>query len=171
MKKKLLVAILSVSLLATGLMGCGNTKSGEQAERAEAETEQENQGEQLESGKVALRIWVEEANIENLQKMIDSFEQKYAGQADFEITIEPSGDADTRNNVLSDIHNAADIFSMPDDQLYSLIAGGALSPVVNQDEVKNANLPDAVDAACYQNALYAYPYTADNGYFLYYTCE
>ncbi len=149
-------------------MGCGNTKSGEQAERAEAETEQENQGEQLESGKVALRIWVEEANIENLQKMIDSFEQKYAGQADFEITIEPSVDADTRKNVLGDIHNAADIFSMPDDQLYSLIAGGALSPVVNQDEVKNANLPDAVDAACYQNALYAYPYTADNGYFLYY---
>lgn len=168
MKKKSLVAILSVSLLATGLMGCGNTKSGEQAERAEAETEQENQGEQLESGKVALCIWVEEANIENLQKMIDSFEQKYAGQADFEITIEPSVDADTRNNVLSDIHNAADIFSMPDDQLYSLIAGGALSPVVNQDEVKNANLPDAVDAACYQNALYAYPYTVDNGYFLYY---
>ncbi len=168
MKKKSLVAILSVSLLATGLMGCGNTKSGEQAERAEAETEQENQGEQLESGKVALRIWVEEANIENLQKMIDSFEQKYAGQADFEITIEPSVDADTRKNVLGDIHNAADIFSMPDDQLYSLIAGGALSPVVNQDEVKNANLPDAVDAACYQNALYAYPYTADNGYFLYY---
>lgn len=75
MKKKLLVAILSVSLLATGLMGCGNTKSGEQAERAEAETEQENQGEQLESGKVALRIWVEEANIENLQKMIDSFDK------------------------------------------------------------------------------------------------
>ena len=43
-------------------------------------------------------------------------------------------------NVLEDIHNAADIFSMPDDQLYSLIAGGALSPVVNQDTVKNANL-------------------------------
>lgn len=168
MKKKLLVAILSVSLLATGLMGCGNTKSGEQAESAEAETEQENQGEQLESGKVALRIWVEEANIENLQKMIDSFEQKYAGQADFEITIEPKGDADTRKNVLSDIHNAADIFSMADDQLYSLIAGGALSPVVNQVDVKGANLEDAVDAACYQDTLYAYPYTADNGYFLYY---
>lgn len=171
MRKKLLVTILSVSLLATGLIGCGNTKSGEQAESAEVETEQENQREQLDSGHVALRIWVEEANIENLQKMIDSFEQKYAGQADFEITIEPSGDADTRNNVLSDIHNAADIFSMPDDQLYSLIAGGALSPVVNQDAVKNANLADAVEAACYQNTLYAYPYTADNGYFLYYNKE
>ena len=168
MKKKLLVTILSVSLLAAGLMGCGNTKGGDQAESADVETEQENQEGQLESGHVALRIWVEEANIENLQKMIDSFEQKYAGQADFDITIEPSGDADTRKNVLGDIHNAADIFSMPDDQLYSLIAGGALSPVVNQDTVKNANLPDAVEAASYQSTLYAYPYTADNGYFLYY---
>lgn len=170
-RKKLLVTILSVSLLATGLIGCGNTKSGEQAESAEVETEQENQGEQLESGHVALRIWVEEANIENLQKMIDSFEQKYAGQADFEITIESRGEADTRKNVLSDIHNAADIFSMADDQLYSLIAGGALSPVVNQAEVKGANLEDAVDAACYKDVLYAYPYTADNGYFLYYNKE
>ena len=79
--------------------------------------------------------------------MIDSFEQKYAGQADFDITIEVSSDADTRNNVLGDIHNAADIFSMPDDQLYSLIAGGALSPVENQSEVKAANLSEAVDAA------------------------
>lgn len=117
---------------------------------------------------MSLRVWVEEANIENLQKMIDSFEQKYAGQADFDITIEVSSDADTRNNVLGDIHNAADIFSMPDDQLYSLIAGGALSPVENQSEVKAANLSEAVDAASYNGTLYAYPYSADNGYFLYY---
>ena len=82
-----------------------------------------------------------------------------------------SGDADTRANVLGDIHNAADIFSMPDDQLYSLIAGGALSPVANQDEVKTANLTDAVDAASYNGTVYAYPYTADNGYFLYYNKE
>lgn len=170
MKKKLLVAILSVSLLTTILAGCGNTDADHQTdtEATNTETKQDDTSEQLESGKVALRVWGEEANIENLQKMIDSFEQKYAGQADFDITIEVSGDADTRTNVLGDIHNAADIFSMPDDQLYSLIAGGALSPVVNQDEVKAANLPDAVDAASYKDTLYAYPYTADNGYFLYY---
>ncbi len=106
MKRKLLAVILSVSLLSAVLAGG-----------------------QLESGKVALRVWVEESNIDNLQKMIDSFQQKYAGQADLDITIEVSGDADTRANVLKDIHNAADVFSMPDDQLFSLIAGGALSPV------------------------------------------
>ena len=137
-------------------------------EPADVEVQQDDGDGQLESGKVSLRVWVEEANIENLQKMIDSFEQKYAGQADFDITIEVSSDADTRNNVLGDIHNAADIFSMPDDQLYSLIAGGALSPVENQSEVKAANLSEAVDAASYNGTLYAYPYSADNGYFLYY---
>ena len=147
MKKKLLVTVLSVSLLATVFAGCGNKDANNQidTEAANVEAEQADESDRLESGKVALRVWVEEANIDNLQKMIDSFEQKYAGQADFDITIEVSGDADTRTNVLGDIHNAADIFSMPDDQLYSLIAGGALSPVENQSEVKAANLADAVD--------------------------
>ncbi len=166
------MTVLATSLLAASLAGCGN-KNTDDSSQAETESvdvtaEQDAADEKLESGKVSLRVWVEEANIPNLQKMIDSFKQKYAGQADFDITIEVSGDADTRKNVLGDIHNAADIFSMPDDQLYSLIAGGALSPVVNQDEVKSANLPDAVDAASYHEDLYAYPYTADNGYFLYY---
>ena len=167
MKKKLLVAVLSVSLSTMVLAGCGNTDANEQTDTETPGAENDGSG-QLESGKVALRIWVEESNVPNLQKMIDSFEQKYAGQADFDITIEVSGDADTRTNVLGDIHNAADIFSMPDDQLYSLIAGGALSPVENQSEVKAANLSDAVDAASYEGTLYAYPYSADNGYFLYY---
>lgn len=172
MKKKVLMTVLAASLLAASLAGCGNKNTDDssqtEAESVDVTAEQDAADEKLESGKVSLRVWVEEANIPNLQKMIDSFKQKYAGQADFDITIEVSGDADTRKNVLGDIHNAADIFSMPDDQLYSLIAGGALSPVVNQDEVKSANLPDAVDAASYHEDLYAYPYTADNGYFLYY---
>lgn len=170
MKKKLLTVILSVSLLSVMLAGCGSPEAGQTVGAGETESDiaQTGESEQLESGKVELRVWVEEANFANMQKMIDSFEQKYAGQADFEITLESSADADTRQNVLGDIHNAADIFSMPDDQLYSMIAGGALSPVVNQDEVKNANLADAVSAASYNDTLYAYPYSADNGYFLYY---
>lgn len=169
MKKKLLAAALSVSLLSAMLAGCGNSDSG--SGTGQVETKAEDGGNALESGKVELRIWVEEANFDNLSKMIESFEQEYAGQADFEITMEASADAATRNNVLGDIHNAADIFSMPDDQLYSLIAGGGISPVANQEEVKSANLADAVDAASYKGTLYAYPYTADNGYFLYYNKE
>ena len=49
-----------------------------------------------------------------------------------------------------------------------MVAAGALYPVPNADEVKNANLEEAVSAASINDTLYAYPMTADNGYFLYY---
>lgn len=170
MKKKLLSAILSVSLLSVMLAGCASSEADNAVDTGETDSEiaQVDGNEQLESGKVELRVWAEEADIECLQKMIDSFEQKYAGQAEFSITIEASSEADARNNILGDIHNAADVFSMTDDQLYSLIASGALSPVANQDEIKNANLADSVLAASYNDTMYAYPFSADNGYFLYY---
>ena len=165
MKKKILTTILAVSLISASLAGCG----GKTVESTEPEQEKsENDVQQLESGEVSLTIWAEESNFDNLSKMIDSFKQEYAGQADFNIELVNSADGQTRNSVLSDIHNAADVFSMPDDQLYSMIAGGALSPVVNQEAVKSANIEEAVYAASYNDVLYAYPYSADNGYFLYY---
>ncbi|MBD5476046.1 MAG: extracellular solute-binding protein [Lachnospiraceae bacterium] len=157
-----------MSLAVMALAGCSSGKAENPADSDVQSSDNEIQQEELESGKVELKIWAEESNFETLDKMIESFKQEYAGQADFEIILEASADGEARNNVLGDIHNSADIFSMPDDQLYSLIAGGALSPVANQEQVKNANLEEAVDAASYKGTLYAYPYSADNGYFLYY---
>ena len=162
----MIVAAMSLAVMA--LAGCGAGSAEKPVGNDVQSSESEIQDEKLESGKVELKVWAEEGNFETLDKMIESFKQEYAGQADFEIILEASADGETRNNVLGDIHNSADIFSMPDDQLYSLIAGGALSPVVNQEQVKNANLEEAVDAASYKGTLYAYPYSADNGYFLYY---
>ena len=49
-----------------------------------------------------------------------------------------------------------------------IMVGGALYPVPNADEVKKANVEGAIDAATVDDTLYAYPMTADNGYFLYY---
>lgn len=164
-KKKIVATILAVSLMSASLAGCQSV-TGESD--GNAQEEPQNNAQALESGEVVLTVWAEEANFDTLSKMIESFKQEYAGQAEFTITLEDSADGKTRNNVLGDIHNAADVFSMPDDQLYSMIAGGALSPVINQEEVKNANLEEAVHAASYGDVLYAYPYSADNGYFLYY---
>lgn len=162
------IILATMSLAVMTLAGCGADQAENPVGSDVQNSDSEIQQEALESGKVELKVWAEESNFETLGKMIESFKQEYAGQADFEIILEASADGEARNNVLGDIHNSADIFSMPDDQLYSLIAGGALSPVVNQEQVKNANLEEAVDAASYKETLYAYPYSADNGYFLYY---
>lgn len=165
MKKKLLASLLSVSVLTLSLFGCGNSDSGG---GNNADPSGSGGNTNPESGTIQLKVWVEEANFDNVGKMIESFKQEYAGQADFEITLEAQADSETRNTLLGDIHNGADVFSMPDDQLYSMISAGALSPVVNADTVKSENLEEAISAASYNGTLYAYPYSADNGYFLYY---
>lgn len=171
MKKKLLAVMLSGIMLTMMLSGCGSSQeTGAMQESADKETGSV-QGEKLESGKVELTVWAEEKDFEMVEGMIESFKQEYAGQADFEITLDAQGDDQTKNCLLGDIHNAADVFSLPDDQLLGMIAAGALSPVPNADEVGNANLADAVETASYKGTLFAYPYTADNGYFLYYNKE
>ena len=60
------------------------------------------------------------------------------------------------------------MFTFADDQVAALAAAGALDPIPASDAVRSANLSAAVEAASVDNTLYAYPLTADNGYFLYY---
>lgn len=168
--KKLITAVLVFSLTGTLFTGCGegNNAGTETTPSVPQETNKESN---LESGKIELKVWSEQANYEVLNKMIDSFKKEYAGQAEFEITLEEASDADTKNNVLADVHNAADLFPLADDQLSGLVAAGALYPVEDADKIRQANLKDAIDAASINDILYAYPMSADNGYFMYYNKE
>lgn len=172
LKKKALAVVLCMSLVPGLLCGCGNggqatkenqneTSPGEPAAEVPDKREADN-------GEVTLKIWAEEANFEMLTQMIDSFKEAHKGEADFEIVLEESPDNATKDNVLGDIHNAADIFPFADDQLSALVAAGALEPVYDQEAVRTANLEEAVEAAAINDIIYAYPMTADNGYFLYY---
>lgn len=157
-------------MLAMALAGCGSSQSAQENSESQEATEKgvQEQDTGLESGKVELTVWAEANNFEMLERMFESFKQEYAGQAEFEITLVEQADATTKDIFLGDIHNGADVFSMPDDQLLGMIAAGALSPVKNAQEVSSANLAEAVEAASYKGTMFAYPYTADNGYFLYY---
>lgn len=175
MKRKSVAGVLTVALIGTMLSGCGAKEdaAGESISGAPevsvSGTElAEGAGVQADDGVVTLTVWAEEANFELLNQMIDSFKEEYAGQAEFDIQLVDKADADTKNNLLGDIHNGADVFPMPDDQLTSMVAAGALMPVPNADEIREANLDEAVAAATVLDTLYAYPMTADNGYFLYY---
>ncbi len=161
MKRKLLALIMGV-LMVCNVFACQNTSNGGTTEGETSKNETD------ESGVIELSIWAEEGNFEMLEKMIGTFKQKYGSEAEFKIELVSVGDADVRDIMLRDVHNGGDVFHFPDDQLSSLIAGGVLSEVPNADEVKNANVAEAVKAACLGDKLYAYPMTADNGYFLYY---
>ncbi len=67
---------------------------------------------------------------------------------------------------MGDLEGGADVFAFADDQVAALAAAGGLDPIADSTEIRNASLPAAVEAASVEGTLYAYPLTADNGYFL-----
>ncbi len=163
MRKRILSMTLALLMLGS-LVSCQSTSPDKKTEEEETTVA----GGTSDSGPVQLTVWAEEDNFTMLEGMVDTFKQKYKGQAEFEITLTVMADAELRDVMLGDIHSGADVFHFPDDQLNSLIAGGVLSAVPNAAEVKKANTAESVEAASLNGDLYAYPMTADNGYFLYY---
>ena len=75
----------------------------------------------------------------------------------------------TITTIETDPTAAADVYAFADDQLNELVQAGALQEVqLNADDVKSRNTAASVDAATVNGKLYAYPLTADNGYFMFY---
>ena len=106
---------------------------------------------------VALTVWGAEEDEALLQQIFASFKAHYAGQADFQITYQPQSESNCKDVLLGDLEGGADVFAFADDQVAALAAA-----------IRSTSLPAAVEAAGVGNTLYAYPLTADNGYFLYY---
>ena len=153
--------------LALFLAGCGNAATAGGTQEVTADMP----GVSDDSGVVTLRIWGSEEDQNMLAQMGESFKEKYASEADIELVFEVQSESDCKDVLLENVLSAADVFAFADDQLLSLAASGVLLEVENADEVKSANMPEAVSAASVGDRLYAYPMSADNGYFLYYNKE
>ena len=83
-------------------------------------------------------------------------------------SFQPQSESSCKDALLADLENGPDVFAFADDQVAALAAAGGLDPIEDADRIRAANLTAAVEAASVGNVLYAYPLTADNGYFLYY---
>lgn len=154
MKKNSLCLILTISTLSL-CSGC------RQQDPVPADTE-------ASAAVIPLTVWSGEEDEALLSEIFSTFQSQYAGQASFRITLEPQSESNCKDVLLSDLENGADVFTFADDQLAALAAAGALDPLEDAEEVRASNLPASVEAASVDNTLYAYPLTADNGYFLYY---
>ncbi len=118
--------------------------------------------------RVELIVWGAEEDTELMNQIIQSFQANYQGQADFEIIFEVQGESQCKDALIGGLEEGADVFTFADDQLNALAAAGALDPIGNADGIRSRNLSSTTEAATVNNQLYAYPLTADNGYFLYY---
>lgn len=117
---------------------------------------------------VTLKVWGSQDDQVILKEMAEAFKAAHSDKQ-FDITFGVVGEPDAKTRFLEDPMAAADVFAFANDQLYDLVKAEALYEVTrNKDEIVAANVPGSIDAATKDGVLYAYPMTADNGYFLYY---
>lgn len=164
MVRKFLSILLSLFLVAVLISGCGSKTQ----ETAQQEAPQEEADGALPSGTVNLRVWGAEEDGDLINQIISNFKSKYGSQATLNITFEAHSESNCKDEILGDVLNAPDVFTFADDQLMAFVASGVLKEVENSSEISGRNLAAASEAASVGGKLYAYPLTADNGYFLYY---
>ena len=122
---------------------------------------------------VTLTVWVgDNQDIEWINGVIENFKAAHP-ENNYTINVGVQGEGDCSKVVLNDPTAAADVFTFADDQFNSLMNGGALQQVMDgADEIIANNTPESIAAATGADGkLYAYPATADNGYFMFYNKE
>ncbi|MGN1021515.1 MAG: extracellular solute-binding protein [Aristaeellaceae bacterium] len=147
--KKFLAMVLALAMMLTMVASCATAEE------------------------VSLRVWVgANEDIEWINTVIANF-QAANPDTTYNIEVGVQTEGDCSKVVLTDPTAAADVFTFADDQFNSLYNAVALQQVVIDPEaVIAANTPGSVAAATGADGeLYAYPATADNGYFMFYNKE
>ena len=177
MKKKVLSALLCASMVATMVAGCGGSSSettdsnaaadNSAADNSAAAGTEEAAAPAASGDTIALRVWAAEEDQTLTNELIEQFKEANPDQT-FDITVGVESEANAKDDILVDPTAAADVFAFASDQLIDLVDAGVLQAVQDVDTVSSENVAGAVEAATVDGTLYAYPMSADNGYFLYY---
>lgn len=189
MKKRFLALTLAAAMAAGVLAGCGNsgaansgttgstggTTSGAASTESKSASVGAASADAVQnlinntSGTVELTVWASEEDQDFTQSVINDFTAQYP-EVNFKITLGAESESTAKDTVLADVEAAADVFAFAHDQINDLVNAGALQEVVSYYtyDVATENVAGSVDAATVNGKLYAYPMTADNGYFMFY---
>lgn len=123
-------------------------------------------------GVIKLKIWCSGDDLDFEKALIEEFKTLYGdSRYEFKINVQGAfGEDKSAGAILQDPSVGADIFNFADDQLRGLVQAGAIasiSPLFNNNVVAN-NSDAAVEVCSIDGTPYAFPRTADNGYFMYY---
>ena len=149
------LALLMAVTMVIGLAACGGAKTDTTTTSAVKE-------------KVSLKVWGSQDDQALIQELVNGFKAANPNK-DYTITLGVVGEDQAKTKFLEDPSASADVFSFPNDQIRDFVAAGALYEVTkNVAAIKAANMESSIEAATLDGKLFAYPMTADNGYFLYY---
>ena len=163
-KKILMVSCMSAALVLTA---CGGNKDSGGKKPIEIDTTVPAEA----LGSYNVTMWGSETKgvKELFTKQVQDFCALNPGLT-INLTYEEVSEANAASKVLADLDAAGDIYCFAQDQFADLVQGAALSRLgkVAAEAVTANNSDGSVEAVKSGDALYAYPMTADNGYFLYY---
>lgn len=156
--------ILVVALVALALVACtpanNNNNNGN------------NNGNNDVTGQTYdLKLWGSQEDQELLQELVEEFKATDPDNT-YNITLGVVGENDAKTQVTGDLDASADVFAFANDQIRDLIAAGALYEItLNKEEISSQIVDSAIEAVTVDGKMYGIPFTADNGYFLYYNSE
>lgn len=175
--KKILAMLLAIVMVLGLFAGCATsdnneTKGNDTTPSQNNEKKDDVQGnEPAQLADVTLVLWGSEEDQTLLRTMADAFIAENAGAANITVTLGAVSEGDAKDQILNDIESGADVYAFAHDQISALVNAGALMAIpeeMGKSDVIAANDAGSIAAATLDGELYAFPMTADNGYFMYY---
>lgn len=147
MKKGLIGSLAVLMLSGFVLAGCGSGDNNSQDGSAAKD--------------VSLKVWVDPGTGDYYKDLVEDY--KKDNGIDYKIDVVESDTGKAQEYVKKDPDAAADVFSMPHDQLGQLVEAGVVYENTKYaDDVKGNNTEQAVDGATYKDKLYGYPYGVES---------
>jgi arabinogalactan oligomer/maltooligosaccharide transport system substrate-binding protein len=164
--KKIIAMLLTVIMIATVFAACAPAQGNNGTQGTQG-----TQGTSGELPEVKLVLWGSEEDQELLKGMADAFVKLHESEAKITITLGAVSEGSAKDEVLNDVEAGPDVYTFAHDQIAALVNAGALLEIpeaMGLQDVKDRNIASSVDAATINGKVYAFPMTADNGYFMYY---
>ena len=144
--KRLFLGLLVIALTVVALVGCQSKSNYD------------------------ITVWVGESVVELTKKQIEDYNNLETTKHKFNATVNPVSESQAGSTVIEDVEKAADIYCFAQDQLTRLVEASAISKLGNAaaEFVSTNNDAGSVSATKVGDAIYAYPLSSDNGYFMFY---
>ena len=155
---KILSLVLAAMMLVTCMVACNNETPDAGDTNADL------------AGTYEIKVWVADAIVELTKTQIAKFNETNEMGITINATVEAVGEGDAATSMTQDVAAGADLFCFAQDQTARLIQAGALAQLGEgaSELVKTQHDKASVAAVTSGDALYGYPLTSDNGYFMYY---
>lgn len=140
--KKLFLAGAGLTLASSVLVACSNSSSSESSSSSSSDK--------------TIKLWVPTGAKASYEEIVKKFED----ESGYKVNIIESNDSKAQENVKKDPEKAADVFSLPHDQLGQLVESGVIQEIPDNyaKEISEQATEQAITGAQYNGKTYAFPF-------------